>query len=294
MDHLLTFIGFGEAAYHIAKGLSSEGMTGMVAYDSQQDSERAGAIIHKRAEEIGVQLAPDLETACKGARFVLSLTSAAVCVSVAKSVLPLLGAGQVYVDMNSASPTAMSEIDHLPRAMGVDFCDVAMMASVPEGKHQTKMFLSGKGAQSFYSAMVPYHTKMTVLEAEAGGASAIKMFKSVFSKGLPQLLLECFVPAAKYGVLDEIVSSIKNTFQKRNIEEYADKVLFRTLIHAQRRSEEMRDVAETVEQLGLDASMSRAAQHKLEQLGAQNFKEKIGAEEEPDLRQIIDLIMNEM
>ena len=60
MDHLLTFIGFGEAAYHIAKGLSSEGMTGMVAYDSQQDSERAGAIIHKRAEEIGVHLAPDL------------------------------------------------------------------------------------------------------------------------------------------------------------------------------------------------------------------------------------------
>ena len=141
--------------------------------------------------------------------------------------------------------------------------------------------------------MIPYNTKMNVLEVEAGGASALKMFKSVFSKGLPQLLLECFVPAAKYGVLDEIVGSVKNTFKNKNIEEYADTVLFRTLIHAQRRSGEMRDAAETVESLGIDASMSRATQHKLEALGARNFKEKIGPDEEPDLRHVIELILAE-
>ncbi len=291
MEHLLTFIGFGEAAYHIAKGLSAEGMTGMVAYDMMQDSETAGPVIRRRAAEAGVTLAAGTQEACQGARFVLSLTSAAVCVKVAQSVLPLLKEGQTYVDMNSAAPTAMTEIDQLPRPEGVDFCDVAMMGSVPAGGHQTKMFLSGSGAQAFFTAMQPFHTKMNVLDTPAGSASALKMFKSVFSKGLPQLLLECFVPAAKYGVLDEILSSVNNTFKEKNIEQYADKVLFRTLIHAQRRSGEMRDAAQTVESMGLDASMSRAAQHKLEELGARNFKEKIGPDEQPDLRKVIELLL---
>lgn len=293
MEHLLTFIGFGEAAFCIAKGLLQEGMTEMVAYDIMQDKEPAASMIRKRAKEANVLLAESMEAACQGAKFVLSLTSASVCVKVAESILPHLVDGQVYVDMNSASPTAMTEIDQLTRPEGVKFCDAAMMGSVPNGGHRTKMFLSGNGAQEFFDALKPYNTLMTVLHAVAGGASAIKMFKSVFSKGVPQLLIECLVPAARYGVLDYVMEGIDNPFSK-GVEESTKLLLYRTMFHAQRRSGEMKDVSGTIEALGIDASMSRAAQHKLEWLSTKNYNENLPPEEDIILDALIDRLLKDM
>jgi 3-hydroxyisobutyrate dehydrogenase-like beta-hydroxyacid dehydrogenase len=294
MKYKLAFIGFGEAAYYIAKGLKQEGMDQMIAYDVMQNDGGRGHLIRTRADEAGIALAESPETAFENADFVVSLTSPAVCVEVAESVIPCLTSGQVYVDMNSSSPADMTKVDALPRTDGVGFCDAAVLGSVPKSGHKVKMYLSGGGAQVFYDTMIPYHMTMKVLDAPVGGASACKMFKSVFSKGLPQLIIECYVPAAAYGVLNELVDLTKNTFADQNIEEYANDSLFRTLIHAKRRAVETVNCAETVETLGFDASISRAAAAKLKQLAACRYDERIAPGESPGLISVIEMLLRDI
>lgn len=289
MKYLLGFIGYGEAAYHISMGLAYEGLKSMIAFDMMQDDPERGAKIRARSQEVEIPLAESLEELCGSADFIISLTSPAVCVDVAKRVLPQLKAGQVLCDLNSADPADMAAIDKLPRPEGVKFADVALLGAVPKGRHRTKMYISGDGGKEYYDMIRQWNTVPTLLDVPAGGASAIKMFKSVFSKGIMQLLLETYASAAAYGVLEQIIDLTRDTFKNRNIEEFSDENLFRTLIHAERRSVEAEACARTVERLGLDASISRATCHKLHILAQQGYKNRIG-DATPSLREVAEMV----
>lgn len=272
----LVFIGFGEAAYHIASGLKAEGLTDLGAYDRNAADPQLGGLIQQRAAEVGVKLFESLESAYQAGEFIACLTSANSALAVAKAVIPQLKAGQVYIDMNSAAPTVKADIAEIPRNEGVMFCDAAVMGTVPGNKHKVPMFLAGNGAAKFAAAFSQYGMKLTVLDAKAGGASAIKMFKSVIMKGLPQLMFESFEAAVKYGVLNTLVDSLASSLNGKTVEQLADTFTARTMIHAARRSEEMQDVVATLESLGVDAAMSKATVAKLEGLAKQNWVEILG------------------
>ena len=293
MKHLIGFIGYGEAAYNISLGLASEGMKTMGAFDVMQNDIQRGEKIKSHAAEAGVELEPSLESLCKNSDFIISLTSPAICIEVAKQAFPFITSGQVFCDFNSADPTDMAIIDKLPRPEGVLFTDVAVLGSVPKTKHRTKMYMCGDGAKKFYEMFKQWNTVLKLIDAPAGGASAIKMFKSVFSKGLPQLFLETYVPAASYGVYEEILSLTKDTFKNTDIEKWCNENLFRTLIHAKRRSAEAEYCARTVERLGFDASMSKAVHHKLCMLADQNYKDKIG-DKKPNRRETVEMVMQDL
>ncbi|WP_371371078.1 DUF1932 domain-containing protein [Sporomusa aerivorans] len=272
----LVLIGFGEAAYNIASGLKAEGLTDIGAYDINAENPALNGLIQKRAAEVGVILFNSLESAYQAGDFIASLTSANVAYTVAESIIPYLKAGQVYVDMNSAAPTVKADIAKIPHVDGVAFCDAAVMGTVPGNRHKVPMILAGDGAEKFETVFAQYGMNLTVLDAEAGGASAIKMFKSVIMKGIPQLMFESFEAAQKYGVLDTLVGSLSGSLNGKMVEQLADTFIARTMIHASRRSAEMQDVVTTLESLGVDAAMSRATVKKLNQLAEKNWADKLG------------------
>ena len=272
----LVFIGFGEAAYHLALGLRSQSDLPIGTFDASASHPQRGALIHERAAQAQVTVFDSLEEACQGTRFLVCLTSASSALSVAQSILPLLKAGQNYVDMNSASPSVKQAINALPRATGVSVCDVAVMGTVPGNNHRVPMLLAGDGAHAFDEAFTPLGMRLTVLPGEAGAASAIKMLKSVVMKGLPQLLLEAFQAAEKFQVLDTLVESLGDSLNGKSVEQLANTFTARTLIHAKRRSAEMDDVVATLEGAGVDASMSRACQAQLEKQAARDWANLLG------------------
>lgn len=278
MKYQLVFIGFGEAAYNIAKGLRKDGFTNMAAFDMNAESEPAGAQIRSRALETGVSLCDTLTQAYESGDFIVSLTSAAAAQPVAASILPNLIAGQIYVDMNSAGPRTKKAIDKLERRPGVRFCDVGVMGTVPEKGHKVPMFAAGDGAEEFHRIFSGYGMDITVLDAPAGGASAIKMIKSVVMKGLPQLMFESFEAAERYGVLDTLVESLGSSLNGKTVEQLADTFISRTMIHAKRRSEELHDVIETLADVQVNSAMSEATLKKLELLASQQWAEKLGPE----------------
>lgn len=261
----LIFIGFGEAAYHIATGLRTAGNHLQIgAFDAHANDPKAGPLIQERAAQTNITLFDTLEAACQGARFILCLTSARSALPIALQVMPLLAGKQTYVDMNSAAPTVKQAIEAIPRNEGVDFCDAAVMGTVPGNQHRVPILLAGSGASDVYRALSPLGMRLTVLDAEPGAASAIKMLKSVVMKGLPQLFIEAFQGAEKFNVVETLASSLADSLNGKSVEQLANTFTARTLIHARRRSAEMDDVVATLQALGVDAGMSKAAQAKLE------------------------------
>lgn len=272
MKYQLIFIGYGEAAYHMSKGLASEGFYDFAAYDIAWQDGAAGELIRKRAGEAGVTLLSSTREACESGTYILALTSPAGAVDTAKGCFPWLKAGQIYIDGNSAGPSAMQEIEALPRAEGVLFCDAAAMLPFPKKLHKNPLYLAGEGAEQFRDDFCRFHMEMKVLTGNRpGGASAVKILKSVVMKGLPQLLLESFEAAEAYGVLDTFTEALRGSLDHKTVDQLGEAYLARTLVHSRRRVAEMEYAVSTLEEAGVDASMSRATVHKLELLTEEDW-----------------------
>jgi len=164
------FIGFGEAAFNIAKGLSNEGLRDISAYDKFWNIEPQSALIHQRAEEAGVFLAKDIPDLCERSQVIFSAVSANLALSLAESACPHLGERHVYVDLNATSPMTKEEIDRiLPPA--VPFVDCAVMGPVPTYGHKVPVTVSGRGAGVFKDMMAPYGMNITLMDSPASATS---------------------------------------------------------------------------------------------------------------------------
>lgn len=287
------YIGYGEAGYNITKGWKAEGLTDIAAYDANRDHPTKGELIRRRASEVGVALSDTVEEAVKGADYIFNNTSAAFALEIAKTVLPLLTAGQIYLDLNATSPETKQRMAAVPHTDGVYFCDIGVMGGINEKAHQTKMYVSGdaEGVKRFCETFARYGMDLHPLDAPAGGASAIKMFKSVFSKGLPQLLFESMLPAAQFGVLDEYMKNIDNTFKGRTVSEFADKILSRTIVNSERRSHELAEVVATLESMNMDADMARGTMNRLKKAVETGLSEAIPADEVLNYHDTIELAL---
>jgi hypothetical protein len=79
------------------------------------------------------------------------------------------------------------------------------------------------------------------------------MCRSVMIKGLEAMVIESFTTARFYGVEDAVIASLQETFPGIDWEKQARYFFQRVIEHGRRRSEEVREVAETVRDAGLHA-----------------------------------------
>lgn len=256
------FIGFGEAAFNISNGLKSEGFSQIIAYDKYWDTPPKSELICRRAAEANVALQPNQKTLVQNSEIVISAVSADMAVSLAREAKPFLKKDQLYVDLNAASPMTKEEIDGLISPVAL-FVDCAVMGPVPAYKHKVPMSVSGKGARIFFETMSPYGMDITFMEAPAGSASASKMFRSIFMKGIVTLLLEMLVAAQKYQVADDVLMSVNETLSDGPLQEIINSLICRGVIHSERREHEMDEVIATLNKIHVDATMSQATKTKL-------------------------------
>ncbi|KYZ75664.1 phosphogluconate dehydrogenase [Anaerosporomusa subterranea] len=262
MQLKIGFIGFGEASFHIAKGLASEGLADIIAYDKFWDISPQSELIQKRAQEAGATLTPSLENLIATTEIVFSSVSANMVVPLAQASAPQLQPGQIYVDINSAGPDTKVKADAIvsPHAL---FVDAAVMGPVPTSGHRVPILASGAGAALFVEKMKPYGMNLTLLEGPAGKSSASKMFRSIFMKGFVALLLETIVAGHKYGIEDDVLASVEETLTAGPFLEVTNGLLARGAIHSERREHEMDEVIATLKGIDVDSTMSEATKAKL-------------------------------
>ncbi len=268
------FIGFGEAAYNIAKGLAVEGITTIIAYDKFWNVEPQASIIRKRAEEAGVVLVPSLGEMIEQVDYIFSAVSANLALPLAKEAQGFLKEGQCYVDINAASPMTKEEVSAVILKTKALFVDAAVMGPVPVYQHKVPISVCGNGAKCFTEVFSKYGMNITYTGEQPGSSSASKMFRSIFMKGFVTLLLESIVASHKYGVEDDVLASIQKTLEDgSSILEVMNNLLTRGVIHSARREHEMEEVIVTLKGLGIDYTMSAATKEKLRWCTEIGFKE---------------------
>ena len=97
------------------------------------------------------------------------------------------------------------------------------------------------------------------------------MVRSVIVKGIEALTLECFLAAARAGVVDEVANSLKNNYPDLDWSKIVPYNLERMAVHGERRAAEMEEVAETLRELGVEPLMTSATvkrQREMAQVGA--------------------------
>src|SRR5262245_31222322 len=125
------FIGFGEAGFHIAKGLRSAGISNIFAFDINSESPTLCPQIQQRARETETRLLPSPAELAAAVDILFSAVTAGSALQAANQTIPHLTAKHTYVDINSISPNLKQEIDVLIRATGAGFVEAAVMAPVP-------------------------------------------------------------------------------------------------------------------------------------------------------------------
>jgi 3-hydroxyisobutyrate dehydrogenase-like beta-hydroxyacid dehydrogenase len=137
---------------------------------------------------------------------------------------------------------------------------------VPPQRHRVPVLLSGDGARRLFELLSPFGMQLEVLGDQPGQASAVKMFRSLLVKGLEALLLECALGAQAYGATERVLSSMNGTLPTEDWRRLASYLLERTVLHGERRAEELRQVARTLDDAGVEPLMAEAGARRLQWL----------------------------
>jgi 3-hydroxyisobutyrate dehydrogenase-like beta-hydroxyacid dehydrogenase len=274
----LGFIGFGGAGYGLAKGLLAAGLEEVHYHDRLQETQPYAEVIRRHADEIGAQQVPSIADLLSRVEAVISCVTGAMAVSVAEDTSPFLRPGHLYIDVNTASPKVKETVAGIVEKTGAAFVDAAMMGAIPTFLHRVPVLASGGGAPLFLESLQPYGMNITVIGAKPGQASAIKMFRSIFMKGLLSLFLETLTATHRYGVDDRVLGSIAESLDGVPFLETARQQMTKGVINAGRMAHEMEEVIATLEELGVPSGMSKAAREKLLWCAGFGLRERFGGD----------------
>jgi len=280
MSATIAFVGFGEAGQTIARGLLAESRPAIRTYDILFDDPADGGRLKGKAQSLGVAAARDHAAAVRGADLVFLAVTASSSLQAARSCMPGLARGQLFLDINSVSPNRKIETAAALQPTGAAYVDVAVMAPVAPYLHKVPCLIGGPGAAALEPRARELGMKMERVSDEVGQASAIKMFRSIVVKGLEALLLESMVAAAEYRVEAKVLASLRETFPGIDWEKLSGYMIERVVSHGKRRASEMREVAQTLEGIGLAPLMAAATAERQQWLANLGVKSRLGAHTE--------------
>jgi 3-hydroxyisobutyrate dehydrogenase-like beta-hydroxyacid dehydrogenase len=243
-------VGYGEVGHILAEDLRQQGVA-VSAYDLKLGSE-AGGPLREHAARIGVTLAASHAELAAKADFIVSAVTASQAVPVAQACAPAVRAGSFFLDFNSASPGAKIRAAGLINAAGGRYVEGAVMTSIPPYRIKVPLLLGGPDAAILLPLINSLGFAAKVVSDQLGVASATKMCRSVMIKGLEAMVIESFTTARAYGVEDAVLASLKETFPGIDWEKQGAYFFQRVIEHGRRRSEEVREVAQTVREAGLE------------------------------------------
>lgn len=260
MSTRIAMIGFGEAATAFVSGWALGDPTRITAYDVKSDQPDQAVTIAARQAAHGVVGAADMAGALRDADLVFCLITAdrAAEAAVAAAASGALKPGVLWLDGNSCAPDTKRQAARAIEGAGAHYIDMAIMAPVYPKKHLVPIKLAAPHADAAATALTALGMNPEVVGDKVGDASTVKMLRSVMIKGLEALVAECFLSARRAGVEQQVIASLEASdpdiaWRKRgayNIE--------RMMVHGARRAAELREVAKTVEGLGLYPGLSSA------------------------------------
>lgn len=257
----LGLIGYGEGGQAFAMGWAEEGVTPL-AFDIARPAD-------------GLDLT-SREAVLAGSQAVFSLVTADMALEAAVQCAPLLQPGALWFDGNSCAPKTKVRAAEVIAAASGRYVDTAIMAPVHPRLHRTPILLSGPHAAEAAVILARLGMAGRVVGDRVGQASSIKMIRSVMIKGMEALHAECFIAARKAGVEGEVMASLIASNPEVDWPASGAYNLERMMSHGIRRAAEMREVVQTLRDLGLAGDLTAAVAEWQDRIGQMGLKGEQG------------------
>ena len=208
----VTMIGFGELGQSFCRDFAARGGLTLKTYDIVFGDDKAGPQRMAVAEGLGVQPCRTAAEACAGADVVFSAVTADKAEAVAGEIARVLVAGQVYMDVNSASPGTKQRAAKVVEARGAHYVEGAVMGAVKGPGIKVEILAGGPAAVRTATALNALGMKVEAVATEHGKASAIKLCRSIMIKGMEALMVDCARATKHWGVEEPVYASLDRTF----------------------------------------------------------------------------------
>ncbi len=281
----ICLLGFGEVGQTLAADFRVAGITRLSAFDVLFEDPDSACTHAARAADVQVSANP--AEAARDADLIISAVTAAQDLSAARSIVGALERDSYFLDVNSVSPGVKAQVADLIESGGARYVEAAIMSPISPKRVGSPMLFGGRHAEAFLPlARTLGFTGAQFFSDQVGRASAAKMCRSVMIKGIESLLSESLLAARHYGVEATVIDSLRNLFPGADWSTLARYMISRSLLHGRRRAEEMREVARTVGEAGLQPHMSAASAQR--QDWAASFRDLAGLE---DLEAMLDAVL---
>lgn len=221
------------------------------------------AAVAQAVQAAGAQVHTAPGTWLAGADVVVSAVFGTVARSLFEACLPHLQDGALYVDMTTADPGEMRECGELARrgAQGraVHFVDVAITGAVNLGGKKTPLLVAGGQAGFVQELFLPFGGSVRVVGDQPGDAAALKLLRSIYTKGTEALAVECLVTAQAMGLREPLYAVLQD------IDETPLRTLMESMVrthipHSARRRNEVAEARQQMARHGLAPVVSPAVE----------------------------------
>ena len=279
------FVGFGEAGYHLAKGLRQAGIENISAFDLASTE-----LIRQRAQETQTALLASNTELAAASDIIFSTVTANQAAAAAAQTAPHLEARHLYADLNSVSPGLKQSLAQTIESTGARFVEVAVMSAVPPHGHKVPMLTGGPAAPEFAERLTPFGMVIEVGSAQVGSAAATKMCRSVMIKGIEALLTECVLGACRYGADERVFSSLGESLPGIDWAKLATYMVGRVVMHGERRAREMEEVAETLRSAGVEPIMAEATVRRMDWSAQLGLKKRFGGKDPKTYQEFAEVV----
>src|SRR6266436_386087 len=248
----VALIGFGEFGGIFGRDLAAAGIS-VAMFDVLLRAEPSRTPMLAKASNANVRTCDSLDEAIRGADLVISAVTASAAAGAARNSAQYLRSGQTYLDINSVSPETKREIARILEPSKAIFVEAAVMAPVSPQRLKVPMLLGGADAETVAARLRSIGMNVTAISDRIGVASAVKMCRSVFIKGIEALAVESLFAARRYGAEKEVLASLAATYPQMGWDgALPDYLISRVAEHGRRRAAEMREAVETLRNIGLE------------------------------------------
>lgn len=286
---VIGFVGFGEAARCFATHLASRGTMGMVAFcDGTSNRPPYSDAFRQSAAACGVTLVDSLAELMNQAEIVFSAVVVATAAAVGEAIASRVRPGMLVVDINASTPQAKRLLAGKVAAQGGAYVDANLMGAVSIYGAQVPLYSSGDGAGRFAATFAPFGFTIELAGQQAGTAAAVKMLRSVVTKGIEALVVEALVAATVAGVREEALRGICEPMDATSFSKFVDMCVRTDVLHAERRAVEMEGVAGGLRELGIDPVMTDATARRLRQSAALGLRARFAETAKYDATAVLE------
>jgi 3-hydroxyisobutyrate dehydrogenase len=255
----IAIIGAGEVGRTYAKAVAERSAHTAILCDPYP-----GDATLRLVSQAGLELHREAGTWLADADRVWLCVTGDLVLPVCRDLLWRLRPGAIVVDLTTAAPGDKRSAFELAAGHQVEYVDAVILGAIALTAAATPLLAAGSAGSEAMREFADLGAPVRTLpHARAGDAAALKLLRTILTKGLEALAVECLVAAEKQGIRRELYDAMSDV-DAAGFTSFLDMLVRTHIQHSGRRLHEVQRAEAQLKSLGLPASMLSASQQVFE------------------------------